>query len=149
MNTKQLREIIRMFENSSLSSLEFREGEEHIKLRRETFNPCIVEAAPMKAAPVYTSPAPEAANQDKAELDFNRITEVNSPVVGVFYEASEPGSKPFVQVGDRVSKGDVLCLVEVMKQITEVTSPIDGQVADICVTNGSVVEFGQTLIKLC
>lgn len=69
-------------------------------------------------------------------------------MVGVFYEAAEPGGKPFVQIGDHVRQGDVLCLVEVMKQVTEVVAPQDAQVADMCVTNGSVVEFGQTLIKL-
>jgi len=80
--------------------------------------------------------------------DFNHIIEVKSPVVGVYYEAAEPGGKPFVQPGDSVRQGDVLCLVEVMKQVTEVTAPQDARVADVCVQNGSVVEFGQTLIKL-
>jgi len=101
-------------------------------------------AAPRPAAQPYPAQAVSAEGPD-----FNRIVEVKSPLVGVYYEAPEPGGKPFTQVGDRVRKGDVLCLIEVMKQVTEVTAPQDGQVADICVANGSVVEFGQTLIKLC
>lgn len=147
MNIKQLKEIIRLFEESTLTMLEAREGEEYVRLRRGCEErPQVVQASP----PMPAAPAPQAPAGSEADPgpDFNRIMEVKSPVVGVYYEAPEPGGKPFVQVGDRVRKGDTLCLVEVMKQVTEVTAPIDGQVADILPANGTVVEFGQTLIKL-
>lgn len=142
MNLEQLKEIIRLFEASSLTALDVRSEGERVRLRRDERG----KAAP---APRADSQAAVAPATPDAGLDFNRIIEVKSPVVGIFYEAPEPGGKPFVQVGDQVRKGDVLCLIEVMKQVTEVTAPQDGQVADICLTNGSVVEFGQTLIKLC
>ena len=142
MNLEQLKEIIRLFEASSLTALDVRSEGERVRLRRDERG----KAAP---APRTDSQAAVAPAAPDAGPDFNRIIEVKSPVVGIFYEAPEPGGKPFVQVGDQVRKGDVLCLIEVMKQVTEVTAPQDGQVADICLTNGSVVEFGQTLIKLC
>ena len=141
MNLDRLRELIRLFEESGLSELSVGEGEERVRMKRAVPEPA---AAPRPAAQPYPAQAVSAEGPD-----FNRIVEVKSPLVGVYYEAPEPGGKPFTQVGDRVRKGDVLCLIEVMKQVTEVTAPQDGQVADVCVANGSVVEFGQTLIKLC
>ena len=146
MNLDQLKEILQLFENSSLTSLDISSGEERIRLRRGERTPRSADLSPADQRP--SLPLPPLPSQDEGP-DFNRIIEVKSPVVGVFYEAPEPGGKPFVQVGDRVKKGDVLCLIEVMKQVTEVTAPQDGQVADVCLKNGSVVEFGQTLIKLC
>jgi acetyl-CoA carboxylase biotin carboxyl carrier protein len=73
---------------------------------------------------------------------------VSSPLVGVFYAAPAPTEAPFVQVGDVVKKGDVLCLVEAMKVMNEITAECAGQIVDIAVQNGDVVEFGQTLFKL-
>ena len=143
MNLEQLKEIIRLFEQSSLTGLDIEAEGERYRLRREIRAQAQPVAPHKEAAPAQ----PEALAQAEGP-DFNRIIEVKSPVVGIFYEAPEPGGKPFVQVGDQVRKGDVLCLIEVMKQVTEVTAPQDGQVADICLANGRVVEFGQTLIKL-
>ncbi|MDD4080777.1 MAG: acetyl-CoA carboxylase biotin carboxyl carrier protein subunit [Eubacteriales bacterium] len=143
MNLEQLKEIIRLFEESSLTALDIQAEGERFRLRRDPAwktQPSALQADSASAQP-QAPPAVEGP-------DFNRIIEVKSPVVGIFYEAPEPGGNPFVQVGDQVRKGDVLCLIEVMKQVTEVTAPQDGQVADICMANGSVVEFGQTLIKL-
>lgn len=147
MNIKQLKEIIRMFEESSLVELEVNEGDENIRLKRKTepaASPPAVEPPKIDSTPKPTNPA---ASMDP--VDFNHVIEVTSPVVGVFYEAPEPGGKPFIKVGDHVQRGDILCLIEVMKQVTEVTAPRNGRVADICVTNGNVVEYGQTLVKLC
>ncbi len=143
MDVKPLREILRLFEKSGLQSLEVRQGEDYVRLSRPEVD------RPAQPAPVKPLPLVEAApDMPDAGPDFNHIIEVKSPVVGVYYEAAEPGGKPFVQPGDSVRQGDVLCLVEVMKQVTEVTAPQDARVADVCVQNGSVVEFGQTLIKL-
>ncbi len=143
MDLKPLREILRLFEKSDLQSLEVRQGEDYVRLHRPEGTREVYFAPPRPLPAADAAPAiPDAGP------DFNHIIEVKSPVVGVFYEAPEPGAKPFVQPGDSVRHGDVLCLVEVMKQVTEVTAPQDARVADICVQNGSVVEFGQTLIKL-
>lgn len=150
MNVKQIKEIIRLFEQSSLTSLDVQEGEERIRLQRGGLEqPMLTMMQPMQQPAFAPLPVPPAQPEKDEGPDFNRIIEVKSPVVGVYYEAPEPGGKPFIQVGDKVHKGDVLCLIEVMKQVTEVVAPQDGQVADICLTNGSVVEYDQTLVKLC
>ena len=81
-------------------------------------------------------------------VDFNDIIEVKSPLVGVFYASPAPDAEPFVKVGDKVKKGDVLCIVEAMKLMNEITASHDGEIVDVCIQNGSVVEFGQTLFKL-
>ena len=81
-------------------------------------------------------------------MDFNDVVEIKSPLVGVFYVAPSPDSAPYVKVGDHVKKGDVLCVVEAMKLMNEITATQDGEIVDVCAQNGSVVEYGQTLFKL-
>ena len=103
--------------------------------------PAEIEAAP---APNAVAPAREETN-----VDFNRVREIKSPMVGVFYAAPAPDAQPFVQVGSKVKKGDVVCIVEAMKLMNEIAAEFDGEVVDVCVHNGDVVEFGQTLFKLC
>ena len=86
---------------------------------------------------------------ETAPVDFNRAREIKSPIVGVFYAAASPDAKPFVEIGSRVKKGDVVCIVEAMKLMNEITAEFDGEVVDVCVHNGDVVEYGQPLFKLC
>ena len=73
---------------------------------------------------------------------------VLSPMVGVFYASPSPSDPPFVTVGSKVKKGDVLCIIEAMKLMNEITAEEDGEIIDICTANGSVVEYGQILFKL-
>ena len=85
---------------------------------------------------------------DDPGLDFNAISLVTSPMVGVFYATPAPDQEPFVKVGSKVKKGDVLCIIEAMKLMNEITAEQDGEVVDICVKSGDVVEFGQPLFKI-
>ncbi|CDA61659.1 acetyl-CoA carboxylase biotin carboxyl carrier protein subunit [Clostridium sp. CAG:169] len=71
-----------------------------------------------------------------------------SPMVGVFYSAPSPQSKPFVEVGSRVKKGDVLCIVEAMKLMNEITAELDGEIVEVGAASGDVVEYGQTLFRI-
>lgn len=159
MNLRRLRDILRLFEDSALTEMELTLGEDKVVLKKDGRGAAVL---PTPAPTQTAKPAPVLDVETESALiapatpppstpegpDFSRATEVKSPVVGVYYEASEPGGTPFVKVGDQVNKGEVLCLIEVMKQVTEVTSPRDGQVVDICLQNGSVVEYGQTLMKI-
>ena len=77
------------------------------------------------------------------------MKELKSPMVGVVYIAPEPGAEPFVQIGSRVKKGQTLCILEAMKLMNEFTAPEDGEIVDICVTDGQLAEYGQVLFKLC
>ncbi len=153
MNLKQLKELTNLFSQHGLTRLEITEGETKILLAREGGAPHTF--VPQAAAPVHVpvpqaAAAPAAASAKAADPgpDFNQLHEVKSPMVGVFYAAPEPGAKPFVKVGDHVKKGNVLCIVEAMKLNNEITADKDGEVVDVCVQDGGVVEYGQTLFKL-
>jgi acetyl-CoA carboxylase biotin carboxyl carrier protein len=146
MNIRQIRELAQILRQNGLSSIEVTEGESHVRLE------CCVQGAPPQSAPA--APSGDAARQGSVEvgkdagIDFNDIVEIKSPLVGVFYAAPSPEAEPFVRVGGRVKKGDVLCIVEAMKLMNEITATRDGEIVDVCIQNGSVVEFGQTLFKL-
>ena len=89
-----------------------------------------------------------AQSYEDAGADFNAAKMVLSPMVGVFYASPSPSDPPFVTVGSKVKKGDVLCIIEAMKLMNEITAEEDGEIIDICAANGSVVEYGQILFKL-
>lgn len=150
MNIKQIRELAQIAAENGLSAIEIAEGENRVRIERAVSAPAAIPTVvsmPM-AAPAAPAPAP-AAEAEETNVDFNRTREIKSPMVGVFYAAPSPDAKPFVEVGSKVKKGDVVCIVEAMKLMNEITAEFDGEVVDICVHNGDVVEYGQTLFKLC
>ena len=120
-------------------------------------------AAPMPApaapsfspAPAPTAPAPAPAPAEPAAeapadeaLDMAHTTAVRAPMVGVFYAAPAPGAEPFVHVGSKVKKGETLCVIEAMKVMNEVTAEADGEIVDICVKDGDLVEYDCCLMKI-
>lgn len=104
-------------------------------------------AAPV-AAPTVAPAAPEPAAQTPAAASEPKGTEVTAPMVGVFYAAPAPGDEPFVQVGSKVKSGETLCIIEAMKVLNEVTAEADGEVLEICVADGDLVEFGSCLMRI-
>lgn len=98
-------------------------------------------AAPEPAAPEPAAQAPAAAPEPKG-------TEVTAPMVGVFYAAPAPGDEPFVHVGSKVKAGETLCIIEAMKVLNEVTAEADGEVLEICVADGDLVEFSSCLMRI-
>ena len=103
-------------------------------------------AAPAPASAPAPAPAPVPAGDEP--LDMSHTTAVRAPMVGVFYAAPSPGAEPFVQVGSKVKKGDTLCVIEAMKVMNEVTAEQDGEIVDICVKDGDLVEYGCCLMKV-
>ena len=150
MNIKQIRELAQIAAENGLSAIEIAEGENRVRIERAVAAPAAVPAVVSMPAPVAapTAPAPAPAAEE-TNVDFNRTREIKSPMVGVFYAAPSPDAKPFVEVGSKVKKGDIVCIVEAMKLMNEITAEFDGEVVDVCVHNGDVVEYGQTLFKLC
>ena len=150
MNIKQIRELAQIVSENGLSAIDVAEGENRVRIERAVAAPAAVPAVVSMPAPVAapTAPAPAPAAEE-TNVDFNRTREIKSPMVGVFYAAPSPDAKPFVEVGSKVKKGDVVCIVEAMKLMNEISAEFDGEVVDICVHNGDVVEYGQTLFKLC
>ena len=113
--------------------------------------PAPVSAPAPVPAPVAAAPAPAPAEPAPAAdeaLDMSHTTAVRAPMVGVFYAAPAPGAEPFVQVGSKVKKGDTLCVIEAMKVMNEVTAEQDGEIVDICVKDGDLVEYGCCLMKV-
>jgi acetyl-CoA carboxylase biotin carboxyl carrier protein len=102
-------------------------------------------AAPAAPAPAAAAPAPEAP---KAESQKSRYLEVKSPMVGTYYSSPEPGAKPYLSVGDRISKGQILCIIEAMKIMNEIESEFDGVVKEILAQNAHPVEYGQVLFRI-
>ena len=108
-------------------------------------------AAAVCAQPIQTEcpqPPQEAAKPQENPKPQQEGHKVLSPMVGVFYSAPSPQSKPFVEVGSRVKKGDVLCIVEAMKLMNEITAELDGEIVEVCAASGDVVEYGQTLFRI-
>lgn len=143
MNIRQIRELAQIVRENGLSALEVSENESRIRIECEKKPAAEAAAAPAQDVQVVTIPAEEAP------VDFNRAREIRSPMVGVFYAAASPDTRPFVELGTKVKKGDVVCIVEAMKLMNEITADMDGEVVDICVRNGDVVEYGQPLFKIC
>jgi acetyl-CoA carboxylase biotin carboxyl carrier protein len=148
MKLREIRALVQLLEQSGLSVLEVSRADTKIRLEKSVSSQQ-VSAASLPAAP---QPQAVAAHMDGAALDeavdFNKITEVTSPMVGVFYAGASPDAPPFVELGSRVKKGDVLCIVEAMKLMNEITADRDGEIVDICVENGQVVEYAQILFKI-
>ncbi|MEG1812979.1 MAG: acetyl-CoA carboxylase biotin carboxyl carrier protein [Clostridia bacterium] len=149
MNIGQIQKLAEIVRVNGLSALEINEGEISIRLERSASGEGVVKEPSASAPEIAVSPlAPPDAPSGTA-IDFNHIRAVKSSLVGLFYAAPAPDAPPFVTVGSVVKKGDVLCVIEAMKLMNEITADQDGEVADVCVHNGDLVEFGQTLFKLC
>lgn len=140
----EVKALIKVLEDSKLSVLELsRENGDSIRLEK-----AVPPAAAVPAVvPVVqeTAPAPAVSAQPAAEDDTKII---KSPMVGVFYAAPSPDSKPFVTVGQQVSKGDVVCIIEAMKLMNEITAEHSGTICEICANDGDIIEYGQTLFKI-
>ncbi len=152
MKMSDIRTLAELVEKHGLTALDYAEGEAHIRIER---TPAPVAAAvpaapaaPAAAPAAASAPAAEPAKDEDAGADFNAAKMVLSPMVGVFYASPSPSDPPFVTVGSKVKKGDVLCIIEAMKLMNEITAEEDGEIIDICAANGSVVEYGQILFKL-
>lgn len=145
MNIKQIRELAQIVNDNGLSELEYQEGDTLIRLAKGS----TIAAALPQATPATHVDQPAPLPEIDGTVDFNKTTEVKSSLIGVFYASPSPDAKPYVQVGSKVNKGDVLCIIEAMKLMNEIVAEQSGEIVDVCVNNGDVVEFGQTLFKLC
>lgn len=144
-----LRQIIELLENSDVTQLTFRRGDERLTIRRGQQPATVVQAIPAARAEA-TSPEraprpPSAAPAPAAEKPGQLVT---SPFVGTFYRTPGPDQPPFIEVGASVRKGQVLCIVEAMKLMNEIEAEASGTVAEIFVENGHPVEFGQPLFRI-
>ena len=145
MDIRKVKKLIELLEESGISELEISEGEESVRISRQ---PRIAMQAPMAApmpiaATASAAPAPAtAAGEQRPRVDDHTVT---SPMVGTYYSASSPGSKPFVEIGEEIKVGQILCIIEAMKMMNQIESEKAGRLTAILAKNGEPVEFGQPL----
>ena len=152
-NTEQIKELIKVLEYSSLSVLEIVE-KDGSKIRLEKAQPAqqIVNTIPVAngvaaPAPIPTVPVESAPAVTAAPVADSSKT-IDAPIVGVFYAASAPGKAPYVSTGKKVKKGDVVCIIEAMKCMNEIQAEEDGEIVEVLVKDGELVEYGQPLFKI-
>lgn len=156
MDSKRLAEIADVMEGRGLTRVRVEEPDgTAVELERASAAQPVAVPVPMPgavaaqvAAPTVAPAAPEPATQTPAAAPEPKGTEVAAPMVGVFYAAPAPGDEPFVRVGSKVKAGETLCIIEAMKVLNEVTAEADGEVLEICVADGDLVEFGSCLMRI-
>lgn len=156
MDSKRLAEIADVMEDRGLTRVRVEEPDgTAVELERASAAQPVAVPMPMPsamaaqvAAPAVAPAAPEPAAQAPDATPEPKGTEVTAPMVGVFYAAPAPGDEPFVRVGSKVKAGETLCIIEAMKVLNEVTAEADGEVLEICVADGDLVEFGSCLMRI-
>ena len=138
MDIRKVKKLIELLEESGIAELEIKEGEESVRISRQT-STIVQSVAPIAAAPVAAAP-PAAIVAEEVSGH-----QVKSPMVGTFYGAASPTSGPFVTQGQQVSAGDTLCIIEAMKMMNQIEADKAGTIRSILVDNGSPVEFDQVL----
>ena len=147
MNIENIKALAEIASAYGLTTLEVVDGETRIRI--EKGRPAEQSQQPEAQSSFDASlPAPGADAYNTEPVDFNRLIEVKSPLVGVFYSAPSPDSETFVSIGSKVKKGDVLCIIETMKLLNDVTAEQDGEIVDICIKSGDIAEYGQVLFKM-
>lgn len=158
INFQELRELLGAISQTDITELVLKNDDFELTVRKEkgfvavaptAIPPQIVEAVPSTApttSVTITPPPPETSAAPT--VDDKKWIDVTSPMVGTFYSAPAPDEDPFVAVGDRINKGDTVCIIEAMKLMNEIEGEVTGQVMEIMVQNGEPVEFGQVLMRV-
>ncbi|MGB0446456.1 MAG: acetyl-CoA carboxylase biotin carboxyl carrier protein [Pseudomonadales bacterium] len=150
MDIRKVKKLIELLEESDINEIEIQEGEESLRISRASSVVAapVVQAAPVAAAPVAAAPvaaAPVAEAPAAPAIDGHAVT---SPMVGTFYSAPSPGASAFVEVGQTVNVGDVICIVEAMKMMNQIEADKSGTVTAVLVEDGEAVEFDQVLVTI-
>jgi len=148
MDIRKVKKLMELLEQSGMSEIEIKEGEESVKISRYGNAPLMTPTIPQQPAAMVTPSQVEstttAANKG-SEVSGDLIS---SPMVGTYYSAPSPSAKPFVTVGQHVNKGDTVGIIEAMKIMNQIETDHSGTVVEILVKDGEAVEFGQALILI-
>ena len=155
MDIRKVKKLIELLEASDIDEIEIKEGEEAVRISRGKKD-STQAASPVYHAPAMTSAMVAPANNEETRPISEPATEprnsdnyvVKSPMVGTFYRSPAPTSQAFVEVGDSIKAGDVLCIVEAMKMMNQIETEKAGTIAEIFVENGEAVEFDQPLFSI-
>lgn len=154
MNVEEIKELMTLFNDSNMTEfhlsneefeVQFSKREEYPQVVSNAVAPVANVASPVEAAPVSDTPSAEAQEAPQVATDAKYIT---SPIVGVVYLQSSPDADPFVQVGKQITSNDTVCIIEAMKIMNEIKSDFNGEVVEVLVENGQMVDFGQKLFAI-
>jgi acetyl-CoA carboxylase biotin carboxyl carrier protein len=150
MDIRKVKKLIELLEESGIAEIEIKEGEEAVRISRMPTGAYATHApAPVMLPPAIAhAPAPVAAPVEAAAKPRANEHVVTAPMVGTFYAAPTPGAKAFVDIGDEVKVGQVLCIIEAMKMMNQIEADKGGKVTSIMAQNGDPVEFGQPLFVI-
>jgi len=153
MNLKELKELIEMLRNTDISELEIERSGFKVRIRKGgdvTFPPSMprMEYPPAAIIAPAVPAAPATAAENAVEPSRTNQIRVTSPIVGTFYRSSSPDKPSYVEVGDVVKKGQVLCIIEAMKLMNEIESESSGKIVQVLMENGQPVEYGQPLFVI-
>ncbi|MBF2363111.1 acetyl-CoA carboxylase biotin carboxyl carrier protein [Listeria marthii] len=148
LSIDEIKQLIELIDESTLDEFELETKDSKILLKKNktVVTQAVQEAAVIAQAPIQAAVAPVQAAAPQAE-DAN-LEVITSPMVGTFYASASPEDANFVSVGSKVSAQSVVCIVEAMKLFNEITADIDGEIAEVLVSSGELVEFGQPLFKV-
>jgi acetyl-CoA carboxylase biotin carboxyl carrier protein len=151
MDIRKIKKLIELLEESGIAEIEIKEGEEALRISRMPTGAAAAHQMPQMAAlPMAApmqSPTKAAAAHAEAAAPQRKANEhvITAPMVGTFYGAPSPGAKPFVEIGDEIKVGQVLCIIEAMKMMNQIEADRAGKVTSVMARNGEPVEFGQPL----
>jgi acetyl-CoA carboxylase biotin carboxyl carrier protein len=148
MNLKEIKEIISLMEEHNLSEIEIEKGDQKIKLSK-TLKPgagVSMEQPVIMQAPRHSEEEP--AKEQVQKKQASNLVEIKAPIVGTFYRSPSPDAAAFVEVGQEIEIGQVVCIIEAMKLMNEIKSEVRGKVVDILVENADPIEFGQILLLI-
>lgn len=156
MDIRKVKKLIELLEESNIDEIEIKEGEESVRISRNSAQPMMAAYAhppppPAPAAPAAPAPAPAPVAETGSAAPApaaSRGTFITSPMVGTFYRSPSPTSPPFVEIGQKVKVGDVLCIVEAMKMMNQIEADKSGTIEAILADDGEPVEFEQPLFAI-
>lgn len=147
MNLKEIKEMINLMNEHNLSEIEVEKGDLKIKLKKTSALTPEVIFEKTQIAPGPVLPPAEQARA-KLEAEAKKLVEIKAPIVGTFYRTPSPDAAPFVEVGQEIETGQVVCIIEAMKLMNEIKSEVRGRVVDILAENADPVEYGQILFLI-
>ena len=150
MDIRKVKKLMELLEESGMSEIEIKEGEESVKISRHGNSPAPaqhpIQSFVQQQAPVSSASSSQTSSPN--EQPQETVQSVTSPMVGTFYSAPSPTAKPFVSIGQKINQGDTVGIIEAMKIMNQIESDQSGTVVEILVKDGEAVEFGQSLIVI-
>jgi acetyl-CoA carboxylase biotin carboxyl carrier protein len=144
MDIRKIKKLIELLEESGIAEIEIKEGEESVRISRMPVG-AVTQFAPQAPAAVAPAAVPAPVAEAAAPKPKSNEHVITAPMVGTFYASPSPGAKAFVEIGDEIKVGQVLCIIEAMKMMNQIEADKSGRIASIMARNGDPVEFGQPL----